>query len=145
MLSEHNQPPPIPQHQVLQGCNALTPVNQQDQMEYQLKSCVHHLAAVFTTILNCSLHQVLVATCLKTATIIPVPPSTAISRLNNYWSVALMASQDLHPTWQHQFAYRSKSFTHDAIAITLHSFFYFFINHNETPGHMSGDFLMTSD
>lgn len=103
------------------------------------------IAAVFTTIFDRSLQQATVPTCLKTATIIPVPKSSAITGLNDYRPVALtpvimkcmerrMVLQHVKaripPGFdQHQFAYRSNSSIDDAISIALHSV----LSHVESP------------
>lgn len=103
------------------------------------------IAAVFTTIFNRSLQQATAPTCLKTATIIPVPKSSAITGLNDYRPVALtpvimkcmerrMVLQHVKaripPGFdQHQFAYRSNSSIDDAISIALHSV----LSHVESP------------
>lgn len=88
-----------------------------------LKSCAKPLAEVFTTIFNLLLLRSTVPTCLKTASIIPVPKKNTMSCLNDYRPVALTPiitkcferlisshikaaiPADLHP---HQFAYRAK-------------------------------------
>lgn len=54
-----------------------------------LKHCARELTAVFTDLFNTSLLQASVPTCLKTATIIPVPKQSAIRSLNDYRPVAL--------------------------------------------------------
>ncbi|KAK0132238.1 RNA-directed DNA polymerase from mobile element jockey [Merluccius polli] len=90
--SEHDQPPTIQQHQVLQVLRSIdiSKAPGPDGVPGKvLKSCAHQLAAVFTNIFNRSLQQATVPTCLKTATIIPVPKSSAITGLNDYRPVAL--------------------------------------------------------
>lgn len=49
-----------------------------------LKHCAGELTAVLTDLFNTSLLQASVPTCLKTATIIPVPKQSAIRSLNDY-------------------------------------------------------------
>ncbi len=56
-----------------------------------LKACAAQLAAVFTSIFNLSLQQATVSTCLKATAVIPVPKTSAITNLNDYWLIALMA------------------------------------------------------
>lgn len=109
-----------------------------------LKECADQLAPVFTRIFNLSLQQALVPTCRKTAIIIPVPKTSAITSLNDYRPVALKPvimkcferlvlphikariPPDLD---QHQFAYRTNRSTDDAISIALNTA----LTHLETP------------
>uniref|UniRef100_A0A3Q3G0A3 Reverse transcriptase domain-containing protein n=1 Tax=Labrus bergylta TaxID=56723 RepID=A0A3Q3G0A3_9LABR len=100
-----------------------------------LKECADQLAGVLTDIFNTSLIQAVVPSCLKTATIIPVPKKSTISSLNDYRPVALTPimmkcferlGKDhivsrLPPTFDpYQFAYRPNRSTEDAISSALH-------------------------
>ena len=49
-----------------------------------LSACADQLAGVFTDIFNQSLSQSAVTTCLKRATIIPVPKKSKVTELNDY-------------------------------------------------------------
>ncbi|KAM4612748.1 LOW QUALITY PROTEIN: contactin-4 [Polymixia lowei] len=100
-----------------------------------LRDCAGELTDVFTDIFNISLRQAVVPTCLKTATIIPVPKKSSPSSFNDYRPVALtpilmkcferlvmhhiksLLSPTLDP---YQFAYRSNRSTDDAISTALH-------------------------
>lgn len=83
-----------------------------------------------------SLAKATVPTCFRTATIIPVPKQSNISTLNGYRPVALTPiiakcferlvmkhlKSGLAPSLdQHQYAYRGKRSTEDAIATALHT------------------------
>ncbi|KAK3547969.1 hypothetical protein QTP70_001637 [Hemibagrus guttatus] len=96
-----------------------------------LRKCAEQLADIF----NISLSSVVVPTCLKTTTIIPVPKKSPVSCLNDYRPVALTAIimkclerlimrqiKDLLPPSLDpmQFAYRPNRSTDDAISTTLH-------------------------
>ena len=100
-----------------------------------LKECADQLAGVLTDIFNTSLKQAVVPSCLKTATIIPVPKKPTISSLNDYRPVALTPimmkcferlvkdhiTSKLPPTFDpYQFAYRPNRSTEDAISSALH-------------------------
>ncbi len=54
-----------------------------------LKECADQLSAVFTKMFNLSLSTVTIPSCLKSATIIPLPKKTVISGLKDYRPVAL--------------------------------------------------------
>ncbi|KAI3368906.1 hypothetical protein L3Q82_025426 [Scortum barcoo] len=54
-----------------------------------LKGCAYQLTEVLTDIFNTSLQQAAVPTCLKTATIIPIPKTPTVTGLNDYRPVAL--------------------------------------------------------
>ncbi|KAI3375920.1 hypothetical protein L3Q82_003777 [Scortum barcoo] len=54
-----------------------------------LKGCAYQLTEVLTDIFNTSLQQAAVPTCLKTATIIPIPKTSTVTGLNDYRPVAL--------------------------------------------------------
>ncbi|KAI3352228.1 hypothetical protein L3Q82_005575 [Scortum barcoo] len=54
-----------------------------------LKGCAYQLTEVLTDIFNTSLQQAVVPTCLKTATIIPIPKTPTVTGLNDYRPVAL--------------------------------------------------------
>ncbi|XP_060792532.1 uncharacterized protein LOC132895728 [Neoarius graeffei] len=101
-----------------------------------LKACADQLAQVFTDIFNRSLEQAIIPTCLKSATIIPVPKKSPTASLNDCRPVALTPvitkcfeklilhhiKTCLPPTLDpHQFAYRPNRSTEDAIATALHS------------------------
>uniref|UniRef100_A0A8C7X192 Reverse transcriptase domain-containing protein n=1 Tax=Oryzias sinensis TaxID=183150 RepID=A0A8C7X192_9TELE len=101
-----------------------------------LRACAPQLAPILTEIFNLSLAQAVIPSCLKSATIIPVPKKSPISSLNDYRPVALTPvimkcferlvlqhindhlPPDLDP---HQFAYRTNRSTEDAIALALHA------------------------
>ncbi|KAK3539813.1 hypothetical protein QTP70_013299 [Hemibagrus guttatus] len=100
-----------------------------------IRECTEQLADVFTDIFNISLSSAIVPTCIKTATIIPVPKKSPVSCLNDYHPVALtpiimkcferlvmrqikdLLKLSLDPM---QFAYRPNRSTEDAISTTLH-------------------------
>ena len=101
-----------------------------------LKHCAAELTAVLTDLFNTSLLQASVPTCLKTATIIPVPKQSAIRSLNDYRPVALTPvvmkcferlvlghlKNSIPPSLDnHQFAYRANRSTEDAVSLALHS------------------------
>lgn len=48
---------------------------------------------MFTTIFNQSIKQATVPTCLKTATITPVPKTSAVTGLIDYWPVRINVLQ----------------------------------------------------
>ncbi|KAI3375380.1 hypothetical protein L3Q82_021869 [Scortum barcoo] len=74
-----------------------------------LKGCAYQLTEVLTDIFNTSLQQAAVPTCLKkTATIIPIPKTTASTSL---W----------HTVDPHQYAYRKNRSTEDAISSVVHT------------------------
>ncbi|KAK3553659.1 hypothetical protein QTP70_006868 [Hemibagrus guttatus] len=100
-----------------------------------LMECAEQLADVFTDIFNISLSSIVVPTCLKTTTIVPVPKKSTISCLNDYRPVALTPivmkcferlvmrhiQTQLPPSLDPlQFAYRPNRSTDDAITTTLH-------------------------
>ena len=138
--------PPSPTDQVLQVSTAevkrvLASVNPRkaagpDNIPGRvLKDCAEQLSDVFTDIFNTSLSQAAVPTCLKSATIIPVPKKSKPACLNDFRPVALTPiimkcferlvmrhiknclPANLDPL---QFAYRTNRSTEDAIATTLH-------------------------
>uniref|UniRef100_A0A3B3C219 Reverse transcriptase domain-containing protein n=1 Tax=Oryzias melastigma TaxID=30732 RepID=A0A3B3C219_ORYME len=100
-----------------------------------LKGCSDELTDVWTDIFNLSLQQSRVPTCLKTATIIPVPKTATASSLNDYRPVALtpivmkcfeklimphikdFIDISLDP---YQFAYRENRSTEDAVSFVVH-------------------------
>ena len=101
-----------------------------------LKACANQLSQVFTDIFNLSLEQAVIPSCLKSATIIPIPKKSPTTSLNDFRPVALTPvitkcfeklvlrhiKACLPPTLDtHQFAYRTNRSTDDAIAIALHS------------------------
>lgn len=101
-----------------------------------LRACTHQLTLIFTRLFNLSLDQAAIPSCLKSATIIPVPKKSPISSLNDYRPVALTPvimkcferlvlhhiKDYLPPEFDpHQFAYRANRSTEDAIATALHA------------------------
>ncbi|KAF7645238.1 hypothetical protein LDENG_00208050 [Lucifuga dentata] len=100
-----------------------------------LKDCAEHLKDVFADIFNISLSLAVVPTCLKSATIIPVPKKSNTACLNDFRPVALTLipmkcferlvmqhiknclPANLDP---YSFAYRTNRSTEDAISTTLH-------------------------
>ena len=95
-----------------------------------IKACADQLAEVFTTIFNLLLLQSAVPTCLKSATIIPVPKKSTVNCLNDYGPVALTPiitkyferlilshNKSAIPAVldQHQFAYTVNMSTKDAV------------------------------
>lgn len=104
--------------------------------ERVLRECAEQLSAVFTKLFNLSLSTATIPTCLKSATIIPLPKKEAISGLNDYHPVALTpvimkcferlveqySKASLPDTVDpHQFTYRANRSTEDAITTTLHT------------------------
>ena len=100
-----------------------------------LKDCTEELKDVFTNIFNTFLRQVVVPSCFKAATIIPVSKKSAPSCFNDYRPAALTPiitkcfeqlvmshiKSILPPTLDpFQFAYRAKRSTEDAICSALH-------------------------
>lgn len=149
IVSAHvdEQPIVLDQHQVkraLQNINIRKEPGPDGVPGRALKVCAHQLAAVWTDIFNRSLKEVIVPTCLKTATIIPVPKQTTVACLNDYRPIALTpvimkcferlvlnsikafipANLD-----KHQFAYRANRCTDDAISLALHTA----LTHLENP------------
>ncbi|KAI3369594.1 hypothetical protein L3Q82_024480, partial [Scortum barcoo] len=101
-----------------------------------LKGCAYQLTEVLTDIFNTSLQQAAVPTCLKTATIIPIPKTSTVTGLNDYRPVALTpivmkcferlvmahikdcVDVTVDP---HQYAYRKNRSTEDAISSVVHT------------------------
>ncbi|KAI3369447.1 hypothetical protein L3Q82_007487 [Scortum barcoo] len=101
-----------------------------------LKGCAYQLTEVLTDIFNTSLQQAAVPTCLKTATIIPIPKTPTVTGLNDYRPVALTpivmkcferlvmahikdcVDATVDP---HQYAYRKNRSTEDAISSVVHT------------------------
>lgn len=108
-----------------------------------LRNCTDQLSKVLADIFNSSLIQAAVPTCMKTATIIPVPKGSAVTGLNDYRPVALTSiitkclerlimahikatinvTKDLHQyavglSSSLQYAYQ---FTEDAICSVVHT------------------------
>ncbi|KAI3373095.1 hypothetical protein L3Q82_006428 [Scortum barcoo] len=101
-----------------------------------LKGCAYQLTEVLTDIFNTSLQQAAVPTCLKTATIIPIPKTPTVTGLNDYRPVALTpivmkcferlvmahikdcVNVTVDP---HQYAYRKNRSTEDAISSVVHT------------------------
>ncbi|KAI5085914.1 hypothetical protein C0J45_23088, partial [Silurus meridionalis] len=101
-----------------------------------LKACADQLAPVFTEMFNLSLEQIVVLSCFKQSTIVPVPKKPQPACLNDYRPVALTLvvmkfferlvrdfitaslSNTLDPI---QFEYRQNRSTEDAIAHLLHT------------------------
>ncbi len=101
-----------------------------------LKYCAGELTAVLTDLFNISLLQASVPTCLRSATIIPVPKQSAIRSLNDYRPVALTPlvmkcferlvmghlKNSIPPSLDHhQFAYMANRSTEDAVSLALHT------------------------
>ncbi len=97
-----------------------------------LKDCAAQLTDVLTDIFNTSLSQVVVPTCLKSTTIIPLPKKSSVSCLNDYRPIALtpimmkcferLVMQKIKNSLPNtldplQFAYRANRSTDDAIFI----------------------------
>ena len=129
----------LEQHQVratLRRVNARKAAGPDGVAGRVLKACADQLAEVFTTIFNLSLLQSVVPSCLKSATIVPVPKKNTVSCLNDYRPVALTPiiakcfeqlimshikaaiPANLDP---YQFAYRANRSTEDAIITALHT------------------------
>ncbi len=100
-----------------------------------LKDCAAQLTDVLTDIVNTSLSQAVVPTCLKSTTIIPVPKKSPVLCLNDYRPIALtpimmkcferLVMQKIKNSLPNtldplQFAYRPNRSTDDAISSTLH-------------------------
>ncbi|KAK3555126.1 hypothetical protein QTP86_010015 [Hemibagrus guttatus] len=98
-----------------------------------LRQCAEQLADVFTDNFNISLSSIIIPTCLKSTTIIPVPKKSSVSCLNDYRPVALTPiimkcferlvmrhiKNLLPPSLDTmQFAYRPNRSTDDAISTT---------------------------
>ncbi|KAI3352058.1 hypothetical protein L3Q82_020873 [Scortum barcoo] len=97
---------------------------------------IFQLTEVLTDIFNTSLQQAAVPTCLKTATIIPIPKTSTVTGLNDYRPVALTpivmkcferlvmahikdcVDVTVDP---HQYAYRKNRSTEDAISSVVHT------------------------
>ncbi|KAI4883003.1 hypothetical protein NFI96_002046 [Prochilodus magdalenae] len=90
-----------------------------------LRECADQISEVLADIFNVSLTQAAVPTCLKTATIIPVPKSSTVTGLNDYRPIALtpivtkcferLVMTHIKATIDvtvdpHQYAYRRKPF-----------------------------------
>lgn len=104
-----------------------------------LRACTHQLTLIITIPFNLSLDQATIPSCLKSATIIPVPMKSPITSLNDYRPVALTPRAHtimkcferlvlqhikdyLLPDFgPYQFAYRVNRSTENTIAIDLHS------------------------
>jgi hypothetical protein len=99
-----------------------------------LRACADQMAGVFMDIFNQSLSQSAVPTCLKRATIVPVPKKAKVTELNDYRPVAITSvitkcferlvkdhiTSTLPDTLDLlQFNYRPNRSTDDANAITL--------------------------
>ncbi|XP_072530366.1 mucin-6-like [Salminus brasiliensis] len=105
---------PSPQHQIHPSTWKRTPQfdtsrSKEDPQEDQppagpdkipgwvLRECADQISEVLADIFNISLIQAAVPTCLMTATIIPVLKSSAVTDLNDYWTIALTPIRILHP------------------------------------------------
>ena len=101
-----------------------------------IKACADQLTEVFTKIFNLSLQLSVVPTCLKTATIVPVPKKSTVNCLNDYRPVALtpiitkcferlitplIKSAIPAGLDQHQYAYRANRSAEDAVTTALHT------------------------
>jgi hypothetical protein len=54
------------------------------------RACTDQLASVFTDIFNLSLSQLVILTCFKLTTIVPVPKNSKVTCLDDYHHVALL-------------------------------------------------------
>ncbi|KAI4879613.1 hypothetical protein NFI96_006236 [Prochilodus magdalenae] len=101
-----------------------------------LRECADQISEVLADIFNVSLTQAAVPTCLKTATIIPVPKSSTVTGLNDYRPIALtpivtkcferLVLTHIKATIDvtvdpHQYAYRRNRSTDDAISSVVHT------------------------
>ncbi|KAI4879509.1 hypothetical protein NFI96_030060 [Prochilodus magdalenae] len=101
-----------------------------------LRECADQISEVLADIFNVSLTQAAVPTCLKTATIIPVPKSSTVTGLNDYQPIALtqidtkcfekLVMAHIKATIDvtvdpHQYAYRGNRSTDDAISSVVHT------------------------
>ncbi|KAI4890202.1 hypothetical protein NFI96_002001, partial [Prochilodus magdalenae] len=101
-----------------------------------LRECADQISEVLADIFNVSLTQAAVPTCLKTATIIPVPKSSTVTGLNDYRPIALtpivtkcferLVMTHIKATIDvtvdpHQYAYRRNRSTDDAISSVVHT------------------------
>ncbi|KAI4876081.1 hypothetical protein NFI96_005743 [Prochilodus magdalenae] len=101
-----------------------------------LRECADQISEVLADIFNVSLTQAAVPTCLKTATIIPVPKSSTVTGLNDYRPIALtpivtkcferLVMTHIKATIDvtvdpHQYAYRKNRSTDDAISSVVHT------------------------
>ncbi|KAI4873592.1 hypothetical protein NFI96_002438 [Prochilodus magdalenae] len=102
-----------------------------------LRECADQISEVLADIFNVSLTQAAVPTCLKTATIIPVPKSSTVTGLNDYRPIALtpivtkcferLVMTHIKATIDvtvdpHQYAYRrNRSTDDDAISSVVHT------------------------
>lgn len=68
----------------LQGINPHKAGGPDNILGQALRDCVHQLSKVLVDIFNTSLAQTSVPTCLKTATIVPVPKYSTVRGLNDY-------------------------------------------------------------
>lgn len=112
------------------------------------------LTQVLTDIINTSLSQTVVPTCLKTAIIIAFPKNSIEIGLNEYWLVALTpivmkclerlvmvhikCSTDI-PVDTHQYAFRRNRSTDDTVSAVVHMA----LNHSSTRTRMSTFSLWT--
>ncbi len=101
-----------------------------------MRDCAYQLSEVLTDIFNTSLLLASVPTCLKTATIVPVPKCSTVTGLNDYRPIALtpvvmkcferlvMAhiKDSIDVTVDpHQYAYKKNRSTDDAISSVVHT------------------------
>ncbi|KAI4881461.1 hypothetical protein NFI96_000613 [Prochilodus magdalenae] len=101
-----------------------------------LRECADQISKVLADIFNVSFTQAAVPTCLKTATIIPVPKSSTVTGLNDYRPIALtqivtkcferLVMTHIKATIDvtvdlHQYAYRRNRSTDDAISSVVHT------------------------
>ncbi|KAI4891278.1 hypothetical protein NFI96_006373, partial [Prochilodus magdalenae] len=101
-----------------------------------LRECADQISEVLADIFNVSLTQAAVPTCMKTATIIPVPKSSTVTSLNDYRQIALtpivtkcferLVMTHIKATIDvtvdpHQYAYRRNRSTDDAISSVVHT------------------------
>ncbi|KAI5613924.1 hypothetical protein C0J50_11223 [Silurus asotus] len=120
----------------LERVNARKAVGPDGILGCVLGACAEQLIEVFTDIFNLSLAQAIVPTCIKSATIVPVPKHSTATELADFHPVALTPviakcferlvlthlkaclPPSLNP---YQFAYCTKRSTEDAISTVLHS------------------------
>lgn len=101
-----------------------------------LRDCAHQLTEGLTDIFNTSLKQATVPSCLKTATMIPVPKTPTATGLNDYRPVALTpivikwferlvmahVRDSIDVTVDpHQYVYRKNRSTEDAVSSVVHT------------------------
>lgn len=121
---------------VLKGINPRKATGPDGVAGRVLRDCADQLAGVFTGILNRSLAQAIVPSCLKSSTIVPIAKKSNPEDLNDFRPVALTpiimkCFEKLVRNYviaclpegldTFQFAYKTKRSTEDAVAIVLHA------------------------